>query len=82
MRKKIEWMWEKLDETTHRAKVIGGWLVRHNTVECTNKRTCISDSMVFLPDRDHEWHIVASFDNSDPGKQRTVPASASDFEAK
>jgi len=55
MRKKIEWQWELLDEFTKRAKVIGGWIVQHGSH--TNKGS-ICESMTFVADRDHEWHIM------------------------
>lgn len=62
MRKRIEWEWEKLDEATYRSKVIGGWLILHvNSLAVTdgkNRATSMSESMVFLPDRDHEWSIM------------------------
>lgn len=57
MRKKIEWEWEKLDESTYRAKVIGGWLVKtHNSAEGKHN-WAISETVTFIPDRDHEWTI-------------------------
>jgi hypothetical protein len=59
MRKKIEWEWEYLENGfvtgTRRAKVIGGWIV-HNYSHADKKRT--AESMVFVPDRDHEWAIA------------------------
>ncbi len=55
MRKKIEWVWEKLDETTSRAKVIGGWIIHH--IMITQKGNT-SESMVFISDRDHEWMVL------------------------
>jgi hypothetical protein len=55
MRKRIEWEWEILDEFSKRVKVMGGWLVIHGSH--TNKGS-ISESMCFVPDRDHEWHIL------------------------
>lgn len=63
MRKKIEWNWEKLDGATYRAKVMGGWLVlhtNHTTIidSKKNKDMVQSESMSFIPDRDHEWTIV------------------------
>ena len=50
MRKRFEWQWEELDSHTRRAKVIGGWVV--------NSYLGKAESMVFVPDRDHEWHIL------------------------
>lgn len=72
MRKKIEWQWEKLDANTLRAKVIGGWILRCvgglqpvGIVPVKEAKTLpLSESMVFVPDRDHEWAIIAPFDPS------------------
>lgn len=55
MRKRIDWQWEVLDVFTKRAKVIGGWIVQYGSH--TNKGS-VSESMVFVPDRDHEWEIM------------------------
>jgi len=52
MRKRIDWNWEVLDEQTKRVKVIGGWLIVHTN----EKLKC--ESMVHLPDRDHEYEIM------------------------
>lgn len=58
MRKKIEWKWEKLDETTYRVKVIGGWLIGfYPNVEKSNKNYSITN-VIFILDRDHEWEIM------------------------
>lgn len=62
MRKKIEWQFEllhkrhegNLQESASRAKVIGGWIVIHTWVI----KGIPSESMVFIPDRDHEWTIL------------------------
>lgn len=68
MRKKIEWQWEKLDEGTYRAKVIGGWLIMHVNqciVNDSKKREmAISESMCFIADRDHEWTVIAPVQNT------------------
>lgn len=65
MRKKIEWKWEQIDEATWRAKVIGGWVLLHVktfTLTLTGGKKeplCSqSESMQFIADRDHEWHIL------------------------
>lgn len=62
MRKKMEWQWEKLDESTWRAKIIGGWIVLHiKTFAISGSKNYSqsqSESMVFVSDRDHEWTIV------------------------
>lgn len=75
MRKKIEWNFEKLDEFTKRAKIIGGWIVHHGIQ--TNKGP-VSESMVFIADRDHEWTIVQPVYESKPAG---VKVSSADFEA-
>ena len=53
MQKKISWEWEKIDENTARAKVIGGWILKHVEAKQVN--------LIFLADRDHEWVIVAPY---------------------
>ena len=57
MRKKIEWQWEKLDDETARARVIGGWLVLHKTHAKNNS----AESVTFVADRDHEWCVVEPY---------------------
>lgn len=56
MRKRIEHTWETMDAHTHRLKVIGGWIVLHETSSTANK--ALSESMCFVPDRDHEWTVL------------------------
>lgn len=61
MRKRLEWEWEQLDEATWRVKVIGGWLVLHvKTFVVAGKNSSMhqSESMVFVHDPGHEWHIL------------------------
>ena len=55
MRKKIEWVWEVLDEFTKRAKVIGGWVIIYGSHTNTG---AISNAMIFVADRDHVWEIA------------------------
>jgi len=82
MRKKIEWQWESLDEATWRVKVIGGWLVLHvKTFAIAGKDKMISqsESMQFVADRDHEWHIIPPVEAAAPA----VPSvKSNDFEPK
>jgi len=80
MRKKIEWVWEKLDENTIRAKVIGGWLVNYMiTIDNEKgKDIGISQSMQFVADRDHEWAIVEPFDPSKTNIEKPK-VNATDF---
>ncbi len=59
MRKRFEWQWEKLDKNTKRAKVIRGWLVHTSGGK--------SETMVFVPDLDHEWHILPPPKDPNPG---------------
>lgn len=63
MRKKLEWEWESLDESTQRAKVIGGWLVLRLGATDVEKgksgKIIFRESMTFVPDRDHDWIIMA-----------------------
>lgn len=64
MRKKMKFEWELLNGSgednsgisTTRARVIGGWVVKD--LNWTPSST--SSSMVFIPDRDHEWEIEPS----------------------
>lgn len=82
MRKKIEWKFEELDKFTKRAKVMGGWILHHESnalLEKNNKFSVVkSESMVFIPDRDHEWTIVQPVDESKPAANKV---SATDFES-
>ena len=55
MRKKFNWEWEKLDEHTCRAKVIGGWIVHVQAV--TNKGS-LGITSCFVADMNHEWIIL------------------------
>jgi len=45
---------------THRAKVIGGWIINQVSVLKDNRGhdQYLSDSMVFVPDPNHEWLIM------------------------
>jgi len=82
MLKHMPWEWELLESSmsdnssTWRAKVIGGWIVKEEVYNHDDLETPINSSMVFLPDRDHEWVI----------KEQTVPQEveqsnlAKDFE--
>lgn len=68
MVKKIVWKWEQLDETTVRAKVIGGWIV--NQIFGTGSK--IQNSTVFVPDREHEWQVIPPYDHElEADKKRT-----------
>ena len=57
MRKKIDWQWEPLDYRTDRAKVIGGWIIKHWNEANGAKEWALSESMVFISDPDHNWTI-------------------------
>lgn len=54
MRKKIEFVWERLDENTGRAKVYGGWIV---TITMSDAKKATSSS-VFVSDPEHGWVII------------------------
>lgn len=43
--------------STHRAKVLGGWLVLNRNY-CNGKETSISESMIFIPDPEYKWVIT------------------------
>lgn len=45
---KIKFQWERIDQQTERAKVIGGWIV-------WSFGSGDNGSMVFVPDPKHEW---------------------------
>lgn len=40
---------------TTRAKVFGGWVLHH--LLCDENESSQSESMVFIPDPNHEWQI-------------------------
>ena len=46
----MKFEWEELTDTTWRAKVIGGWIVRTTS--------CSGIAMVFIPDPKHSWEIL------------------------
>ena len=79
MRKKIEWMWETVDEETSRAKVIGGWIVLHvkttKAVSKSGSNVQQSESMIFVADRDHEWHLIEPISNVINKKIKIHPQS-------
>lgn len=62
---KFEWECINNDEDfagvfshTYRAKVIGGWLVRHMDVGYDDENAhTVSSSMVFIKDITHEWKL-------------------------
>ena len=55
---KIEFKWQLIHGDnctyTHRAKVIGGWIINQSTI---GGYVALSESMVFIPDPNHEWEI-------------------------
>lgn len=79
MRKKIEWQWEELDESTWRAKVIGGWALKVRMFIEGKRGVVMSESMVFIADRDHEWYVVPPLKEVEPQKP-TVKST--DFDPK
>lgn len=40
-----------------RRKIIGGWIIKSLTIFRHNKEISSSESMVFVPDANHEWEI-------------------------
>lgn len=46
---KVEFNWEPIDEQTSRSRVLGGWIILHSAGK--------TESMIFLPDKHHEWMI-------------------------
>lgn len=70
MRKRIEWDWEKVDRRTERAKVIGGWLIRSFNYKNEKSFEVTAESMVFVPDSNHDWTIVAPFNPSKPEPEK------------
>lgn len=82
MRKKMEWQWEMIEELndgmlqTYRAKVIGGWVLKSITQNLKVK--LMTESMVFIADRDHEWTIVQPLKAEEP----KTTNKAADFEPK
>lgn len=79
MRKRIEWEWEKLDEGTFRAKVIGGWILHRSRVLEAKNSLSGSESMIFIADRDHEWHILPKVVQTQKEETKSL---AKDFESK
>ena len=73
MRIRLEWDGEILSETKDgndystfsRIKVIGGWIVLHNFLT----KNGLSESMVFIQDRDHEWSIMPAIIDEKPAQQ-------------
>jgi hypothetical protein len=76
---KIKFKWEEIEnndyeqdssrQLTHRAKVIGGWIIRHETktdykymddsvdgVDVEGYQT-ITNDLIFISDPNHEWEI-------------------------
>lgn len=49
MRTILPFKWEKIEIDAWRAKVVGGWVL-----QTINNQ---SESMVFIPDPNHEWRI-------------------------
>lgn len=74
MRTRLDWSWEKLDDYTWRAQVYGGWVLHKQMVLSKGKETSSSESMVFIPDRDHQWTI-----NPPPKETEKKPSIAKDF---
>lgn len=72
----VELVWEGIDKTHERAKVIGGWLVKscqdvlvsmHEDMPPTEGYE-YRETMCFVPDPEHEWGKVAKYKNFEPCK--------------
>lgn len=48
--------WEKVCSSTRRLKIYGGWLV-HSSDIIQRDSDAMSESMVFVPDTAHVWHL-------------------------
>lgn len=54
----MKFEWEELNKVMKRAKVHGGWILRSFNYTTDNKDVYSqSQSMVFIPDPNHEWEI-------------------------
>lgn len=56
----MKFEWEIIDANgyTARAKVVGGWVLCHTAHEWGETEKSISESMVFIPDKEHQWEIT------------------------
>jgi hypothetical protein len=61
---KIKFNWQVISgeslDSTSRAMVIGGWLVSYSRTLMflgENENGSVSETMVFVPDPNHEWEI-------------------------
>ena len=53
---------ESVDGSIRRLKVFGGWIV-HSSDIIQRDSDAMSESMVFIPDTTHEWHLEEVRDN-------------------
>jgi len=51
----MKFEWETLDDTTKRARVIGGWVLRSKDTDDCNSHYTV-ESMVFISDPAHLWN--------------------------
>ena len=51
----MKFEWEKVTSNTRRARVFGGWVLKNFTWDADWESQ--SESMVFIPDENHEWEI-------------------------
>jgi len=51
--------WEKIDDYTKRARIKGGWLVKHESIIINNDTGVdhVSVMMAFVPDPMHGWTL-------------------------
>ena len=82
MRTNIEWEWELLDDFNHsktaRIKVIGGWILNHSFHHPKGE---ITESMVFIEDKDHMWKIKPKTEKTPPANQAVSEGWKTDSEA-
>jgi len=61
IKERFEWELLKMNNSpyagTYRAKVPGGWIVLHWSQTRFGENGGTSESMVFIPDPNHEWKV-------------------------
>jgi DNA-directed RNA polymerase alpha subunit len=58
----MKFEWEELDESTWRAKVIGGWLIKARMFIEGERGVVMSESLTFIPDLHHKWNLDDDID--------------------
>jgi hypothetical protein len=75
MPKKIVWKWQELDNDTSRAQVIGGWIIKVRMFIEGKRGVVMSESMTFVPDRDHEWQPIPPHNNEKKPPENSLAAA-------